>query len=130
MTRVIEELELLRGWWPELQYEQAGGWVLLRGYRLPAGVWNADIVDVAFQIPPQLPATPPYGFYVRPVLTLASGGVPSNYTQPSSEPPFGPGSWGKFSWAPVAWQPDADVRAGDNMVGFASSFADRLGEPS
>lgn len=130
MTRVADELELLRGWWPGLEYEPQGDWVLLRDYCVPAGLWSANLVEVVFQIPALVPATPPYGFYVRPVLTLAGGGMPANYTQPSSEPPFGAGLWGKFSWAPVAWQPHADVLLGDNMVGFASSFADRLKEGS
>jgi len=130
MTRIIEELELLRGWWSSLEYEAGERWVLLRSYRLPVGIWSSDQVDVAFQIPAQLPAEAPYGFYVRPPLTLAAGQMPSNYTYPPAEPPFGPGPWGRFSWAPVAWRPVADARAGDNMVGFALSIGDRLKEAS
>jgi hypothetical protein len=129
-ARIDEELELLRSWWVGLEYEATARWVLLRGYHVPAGIWNHDVLDVAFQIPAHLPAEAPYGFYVRPGLALISGAAPSNYTYPSAEPPFGDGPWGKFSWAPVAWQPTVEARGGDNMVCFASSIADRLREAS
>jgi hypothetical protein len=130
MMRVHEELELLRRWRPDLDYEPSARWVLLRAYRLPEGIWNAAAADVAFQLPAHLPGEAPYGFYVRPGLTLATGASPCNYTYPSVEPPFGDGPWGKFSWAPVAWRPAADARGGDNMVDFAASIGDRLREAS
>ena len=38
--------------------------------------------------------------------------------------------WGQFSWSPESWRPQAEVAAGDNMVHFARSIADRLGDPS
>jgi hypothetical protein len=130
MSRVDEELGLLRAWWPSLEYNPADRWVLLRGFRLTRGVWSAEVVDVAFQIPARLPAEAPYGFYVRPGLRLAGGALPSNYVEEGSGPPFGPGPWGKFSWAAIAWCPTVDARAGDNMVGFATSITDRLKEAS
>jgi hypothetical protein len=129
-ARIEQELELLRGWWTDLEYQADARWVLLGGYGVPPGIWSEDMVDIAFQIPAHLPAEAPYGFYVRPCLTLATGVTPSNYTYPSAEPPFGDGPWGKFSWAPVVWQPKAEARDGDNIVRFASSIADRLREAS
>jgi hypothetical protein len=127
--RIEEELGMLKACWPSLQFSEAGLWVLLPGQPLPDGHWdNTGAVDVAIQIPPQLPGQAPYGFYVRPGLAGAGGQNPTNYTFPSDEPPFGQGPWGKFSWSPVSWQPREPAAAGDNIVIFAHSVATRLGE--
>jgi hypothetical protein len=118
---------MLRACWPDLAFIEVGQWLFLPGYPLPAGLWDQTAVDVAIQIPLQLPGEAPYGFYVRPGLRTSSGDQPTNYTHPANEPPL-PGTWGKFSWAPVSWQPRASATAGDNMVGFTHSVALRLAE--
>ena len=130
-TRIAQELGLLRGWCSGLEYEERARWVLLSAYRLPAAIWTTSQVDVAFQIPAQLPAEAPYGFYVRPGLALLTGQLPSNYTHPAAGPPFGQGPWGRFSWAPVAWRPAAErTRRGQHGGVLLPSILDRLREPS
>lgn len=125
--RIAQELGMLRTCWPDLEYLEAGHWVRIPRYTVPRGIWNVDEVEVAFQIPEQLPGQAPYGFYVRPALRLAAdGSPPNNYTDPVTTP-FGEG-WGKFSWAPVDWRPAAEPAAGSNMVDFVRSLTDRLRE--
>jgi hypothetical protein len=129
MTRVAEELELLRTAYPALDYKLEGGqhWILLPQQPIPPR-WSAEEAEIAFMIPAQA-GQQPYAFFTRPAITLAGGGTPSNYTTPASTP------WGadfaQFSWAPLeTWVPKPDIRAGANMLNFARSFADRLGEAS
>lgn len=125
--RIAQELTMLRICWPDLEYVEAGHWVRIPRYALPRGIWTVEAVEVAFQIPEQLPGQAPYGFYVRPGLLLAEdNSPPGNYTYPAATP-FGDG-WGKFSWSPAEWRPAADPAAGSNMVGFVRSFSDRLRE--
>ncbi len=126
--RVRQELALLRGWWSSLEFVEAGLWVLLDGYQLPPAIWDRRTADVALQIPSQLPAQAPYGFYVFPHLQLNSGGAIGSYTYPAHEPPFARGPWGRFSWALTDWAPASDVLRGSNVVQFARSIADRLRE--
>lgn len=124
-TRVDTELALLRRHWPDLDYVEDGHWVRLPSRPVPAG-WNHDVAKVCFWIPREA-ATPPYGFYVQPVLMLVTGDskqAPTNYTAAASTP-FD-GEWAMFSWSPLAWRPDADVARGDHMVHFVRSFQDRL----
>ena len=119
---------MLRACWPSLQFVEAGLWVLLPDHPAPRRLWDRHSVDVAIQIPAELPGQAPYGFYVRSGLSALSGASPTNYTFPCEEPPFGAGPWGKFSWSPASWQPRSSATAGDNMVGFAHSVAQRLAE--
>jgi hypothetical protein len=125
--RIREELALLRGWWPGIEFVEAGLWLRLPEYQIPSVVWTPRVVEVALQIPPQLPGQEPYGFYARPGVT-AGGAAITNYTHPTHEPPFGDQPWGKFSWAPEAWRPSARVEQGSNMVEFTRSIADRFHE--
>src|SRR5919206_2402943 len=126
--RVEAEIALLKKRFPELEV-RPDLWCRFAQYRLPAGIWNVDVAELAFQIPAQLPGQQPYGFWVRPSLTLKAGGVPSNYS-PSVTTPLGDG-WGQFSWAPEIWGPSPTVETiaqGTNMVNFVESFAIRLRE--
>jgi hypothetical protein len=123
---VDEELALLRRNYPNLLYIEQGQWVLVSRYSLPSDIWEQEIVDVCFQIPEQIPGQAPYGFYVRPGLTLRSKEVVDNYTFPA---PTGFGSdWGKFSWQLDGWTPAANLVSGTNMVNFARSISDRLAQ--
>jgi hypothetical protein len=128
--RIETELAMLRACWPSLEFVEAGHWLLIPSQRLLDGLWDHAEVEIATQIPPQIPGQAPYGFYVRPGLLTAAGQAPANYTYPSDEPPFPGGSWGKFSWTPVCWAPQASATAGDNMVSFMHSIAERLREGS
>jgi hypothetical protein len=127
---VRAEIELLKKRFPDLEI-RPDLWCRFPQYRLPPGIWSVDVVELAFQVPPQLPGAQPYGFWVRPELALKNGGAIGSYT-PNVTIPLGSG-WGQFSWAPEAWTPAADVSditTGTNMVNFVESFAVRLREPS
>jgi hypothetical protein len=129
--RLEQELALLRSAYPDLEYRLVEGahWVRIPTHPVPSG-WayqGAEVVtaEIAFQIPAQA-GQAPYAFYVRPAITLALGGTPSNYTATAATP------WGdefaQFSWSPnEPWVPKADIRAGANMLNFARSFTERLG---
>lgn len=131
--RLELELELLRSGYPDLEHRlvEEVHWVRVPDYPIPDG-WVAGDEDIreaeaVFQVPPVGHA--PYAFRVRPVITLAGGATPSNYTAPVSTP------WGddfaQFSWSPLEpWVPKIDVRDGANMLNFARSFTERLKELS
>ena len=125
--RIAEELVLLRTVYPGLEHRELNGahWARIPAYPVPDG-WSARSVEIVFQIPVQ-PGQAPYAFCVRPVLLLANGSTPSNYTAAAVTP------WGadfaQFSWSPTqSWVPKADIRQGANMINFARSFADRFAE--
>lgn len=131
--RLDQELELLRSGYPDLEYRLVDGthWVRIPAYPVAGGWFAGDepvaTVEIVFQIPQAGQA--PYAFRTRPVIMLAGGGTPRNYTAPVSTP------WGnefaQFSWSPLEpWIPKTDIRAGANMLKFARSFAERLKEPS
>lgn len=128
--RIEKEIALLRQRYPDLEYREEGRWVLIRAYPLPAG-WSREHTDVAFQIPPTFPGTPPYGIYVQAGLTF-NGERPDNYTEPAStQPPFG-GAWGLFSWSTVdgQWKATAepDPVRGYTLVAWVNGFGERFRE--
>ena len=136
MNRVEAELDLLRRWFREvLDYEPAGQWVRLRDYRVPPSLWKPSLLEVAFQVPPDVAANP-YGFYPRPSgadstaedqLRPAIGDGPiGNYTFPASTP-WGE-SWGQFSWQLVEWQPRDPITEGSTVLEFARSITSRFQE--
>jgi len=130
--RLEQELALLRSAYPDLEHirQDELDWVRIRSYPLPDG-WEyqraaVSTAEVAFRIPAQI-GEAPYAFFVRPRLTLSEGRTPANYTAEAATP------WGQdfaqFSWAiEGSWVPKANIRAGANMLNFARSFAQRLGE--
>jgi hypothetical protein len=131
--RLKQELDLLKEAYPDLEYRQEGEahWVRIPRYPLPVGWVYAgqplSSVEVAFQIPDQI-GEGPRRFYVRPAVTLAAGEEIGHYA-PSDTCPWG-SDFGSFSWHPIEWVPTADVRMGANMVRYARSVAERLGELS
>lgn len=125
---VERNLELLRGVFPTLEYQLLDGvnWVRIASYRLPAGVWQQETVELAFRIPAE-PGEAPYGFWVRPNPSPLNGAAIGNYTYPAMTA-WGD-DWGQFSFAPEGpWQPKADVDSGANMVNYALGIAARLRE--
>ncbi len=127
---VEANLTLLRGAYADLETKIVDGvvWLRIPRYPLPPDVWSQSVVDVAFRIPTTA-GEAPYGFWVHPPLTLASGTGIANYSYPASTPWGDDG--GQFSFAPAEpWQPKADVRSGPNMLNFARGIADRLREGS
>lgn len=129
MSRVEQELDLLRTAFPDLDYRLVDGvhWVRIPSYSVPPG-WSHQQVEVVFQIPGE-PGQQPYAFRTRPGLALADGATPTSYSAPVATP-WGD-DFGQFSWAPDGqWIPRADIRAGANMLNFVQSFSDRLGDVS
>lgn len=124
--RIEQELALLMTVYQDLEWHPDTLWVRMPVYILPVGVWRLSQVELAFQMPQDLPGQQPYGFWVRPNLEPAGGGAPTNYTYPVSIA-LGEG-WGQFSWSPAAWQPQVEIAAGSNMLDFVRSIADRLRE--
>lgn len=124
--RIDQELALLRGAFPDLEYKPEGRWIRIPRYPVPDGVWNESVVEVSFQIPEQIPGQQPYGFYVRPGMTLLNGQPIDNYVYPS--PTVFGGDWGKFSWQLLVWAPKDNIVAGTNMLNFARSLAERFRE--
>ena len=124
--RVNQELDLLKTRYSNLQYQPDAQWVLIREYSLPSG-WNFTTVDLAFQIPPQYPAAPPYGICV-PAGIQFNGQRPNNYTEPApSQPPFA-GNWGIFSWTTEdgLWQSHAELTKGSNLLNWVIGFRQRF----
>lgn len=126
--RIAQEVALLMAAYPEMEWRPHDCWARIARYPVPSTIWTVDSTEVAFQLPAQLPGQAPYGFWVKPDLTLRSGGAINNYSYPVVTP-FGPG-WGQFSWAPDTWRPGATAREGTSMLDFVRSFADRLREGS
>lgn len=124
--RIGQELALLKTVYPDLEWHPDSLWVRIPSYPLPDGVWEQSEIELAFQMPQNLPGQQPYGFWVRPDLRLANGAAPNNYTYPVATP-LGEG-WGQFSWSLISWQPKADITAGSNMLNFVRSIAHRLRE--
>lgn len=122
--RLTTEISLLRTRFPDLEYNEAGRWILLPTYPVPAG-WSPSPVPVAFQIQPSYPATPPYAFCV-PEDLRCNGAVPGNSSAPVSVP-F-PGTWRQISWAPESWTPGAQPQTGSNLVQWALGFIQRFKE--
>jgi hypothetical protein len=123
-----EELELLREYFPELEYSEHGGehWCRLPSYPVTGGKFRPESVEVAFRIPPR-PGEPPYAFWVRPAVEAVNGGPIQNYTNPA--PTAWGSDWAQFSWSPLEWVPKADVGTPPNMLTFVRSFADRFEGP-
>jgi len=125
--RIEQELVLLRGRWPDVDFRPAGYWFRVPGYPLLAG-WNRPVPGVAFQPQVSHAGTPPHGVYVPAGLTF-NGQRPDNYTEPApAQPPFG-GVWGIFSWTPDGdWRPTADPKTSANLLNWAVGIAARFRE--
>lgn len=122
--RIEQEIEMLRQRFPQL--ERNRNWIRIPNYPLPEG-WNRTATDVAFEIPPQYPGTPPYGI-CTPVGLMFRGAPPDSYTPSHAEVPFA-GTWGRFSWAPEEqWRPTRDPHTGTNLLNWAIGFAQRFKE--
>lgn len=128
LERIEAELALLRSRYPRLEYQATGQWIRIPSYTLPDG-WSQKATDVAFQIPPAYPGTPPYGIHTPVGLTF-NGARPDNYVEPAQTAPPFPGTWGVFSWAPAdgEWRPTGDIVSGSNLTNWTQGFADRFRE--
>ena len=123
--RILQEIALLKGKYPNLQHGENHDWIMISDYALPEG-YNRKATRVLFLIPPTYPHTPPDNFYVDSGLKFGNGNPLTNYGEGSAIP-FG-GAWGRFSWHPEEWQSAPDVKSGDNLLTFVRSISIRLRE--
>ena len=125
--RINEELNLIRQWFPGVEYHEEGYWIRIPSFHLPEG-WNQSSTEVVFQVPIGYPGSPPYGIYV-PIGIQFHNSKPDNYVEPAgNQPPF-TGSWGVFSWSPGnGWRATADLRKGSNLLNWVLGFAARFSE--
>lgn len=130
MDRALEELELLKQAYPNLERKDSGGniWVKIPGHKVAGSLWKRNEVDIAFKIPSQA-GEAPYGFFVLSKMELKDEKNINNYTFPATTP-FD-GEWGQFSWTihpDEPWVIRSDIKEGSNMLKFVRSFNDRLKE--
>jgi hypothetical protein len=123
--RVAAEIELVRSRYPSVEFREQDFWARIPDYPLPEG-WGPESAEIAFQVPPDIFAQQPYGFWVRPALSVPGAGVPSDSSGPVATG-FGEG-FQQFSWAPEGWRPGPEPRAGSNLLDFVSSFVQRLSQ--
>lgn len=127
--RIEQEIALLKKYFPDLEYSEAGHWFRIPNYSLPEG-WNRAKTDVAFQLPPAgFPGTPPYGIYT-PSGLIFKVSRPDAYTDPApAQPPFG-GTWAIFSWQPQdgEWRATVDIHSGSNLLNWVRGFSERFKE--
>ncbi len=123
--RLEAELALVRTAFPDLEFLADGLWARVPAYPMPEG-WGLEHAEIAFQFRRDSIAEEPYGFWVRPPLTLPGGGTPTNTSGPVATG-FGD-NFQQFSWAPEGWAPAVDLRCGTNMLNWVRSFRKRLAE--
>lgn len=128
MSRIEEEVALLKTRFPDAEYRPDGRWGRVPSYDLPSG-WGPSSIQLAFLVPVEYPGAPPYGIYVPSGMRFG-GRTPNNYTDTApAQPPFG-GTWGLFSWTTQdgLWHPAADVRKGSNLLHWVLGFRRRFEE--
>ncbi len=126
--RIVQEIDLLKTRFAELEWQPVGQWVRIPKYLLPPG-WNSSDTQLAFPIPIEYPGGPPYGIYV-PAGIRFGGQLPNSYTeQAPTQPPFG-GAWGIFSSTTQdgAWHATADLTKGSNLLNWVLGFQRRFEE--
>lgn len=136
IDRIEGELDLLRKFYPDIEYDESAKIFVIPTYTIQTDFWSSKTVRLAFQVPSGYPGQPPYAFYIEGGLKLREKSdqaadqhvdkIPSNYAE-CPLPPFG-GTWGMFSWAHENWKPTADLSSGSNLLNFVQSFKDRFAE--
>lgn len=126
LERRQKEIELLRKKYGPLEHGQNLDWILFKEFPLSLG-WNGEKTPLLILIPPGYPITPPDNFYVPVGFRLASGAVPSNYSEPATH--LGQ-QWGQFSFHADQnqWRPSGDLLEGDNLLTFMLQVEKRLKE--
>jgi hypothetical protein len=122
----LQEIEILRRKYGPVEHGPNLDWIRFKEFPFPPG-WSCQTTDLLVIIPPGYSATPPDNFYVRNGLRLASGTMPSNYSENQSV--LG-NSWGQFSFHAEAWKPSTDLKNGDSLLTFMLGVERRLQELS
>lgn len=125
LKRILQEVELLRNKYGDLECDPDGNWILFTRFKVPPG-WNREYTELLVNIPPGYPSTPPDNFYVPVGFKLANGQDPNAYTEGH---PFLERQWGQFSYhSDGGWNPSENVLDGDNLQSFMLKVVDRLRE--
>jgi hypothetical protein len=127
IERRLQEVELLRKQYGELEYGPNVEWILFKKFKLPPG-WDREHTELLVLVEAGYPSTPPNNFYVPVGFKLASGQTIGNYTE--SHTHIGR-SWGQFSYhIDGEWRPANNILDGDNLQTFTIKVLDRLREAS
>jgi hypothetical protein len=80
--------------------------IILKGYALPDGRFDADVADILILLPPGFPDVSPDMFYLLPWVKL----VPANRFPNAADQPlsFGGKSWQRWSRHNNDWRPGVD----------------------
>lgn len=126
MSRVDDEVDLVRARFPTAEVDPHGQWVLVPDVALPTG-WSMDSTPVLVEVPQGYPSTPPDNFYTSPDLKLASGAVPANT---SGIRVFDETPWLQFSFHVEAadWRPHAEIANSHTLVTYLEGVLQRLEE--
>lgn len=125
--RISEEIQLLKKYYPDLEYDVNNNCIKIPNYSIPKDMsWNMESVDICFFIPIGYPGSPPYGFFVSEGLNFNNQPLNNTNINPSIKPQFA-GNWILVSWShDNNWRPNADIRKGSNLLNFVRTFADRF----
>ena len=125
MSRILQEVELVRRDFSEVEVTPDFLHILVRNFPLPPGVFNRSSTTFLIVVTAAFPTAPPDNFFVDAGLRTASGETLNNYSEPvvKQDTP-----WGQFSWHPKDWRPAAEIEAGDNLRTFITSCNSRLQE--
>jgi len=126
LDRRLQEIELLRKKYGPLEQGANLEWVLFKEFPLPSG-WNRSTTPLLVLIPSGYPMVPPDNFYVQTGLRLASGAMPSNFSEGQNQ--LGQ-QWAQFSFhvQKEEWRPTAGILEGDNLLTFMLGVERRLKE--
>lgn len=117
LDRIADELELLKRYYPDIEYQFANG---LHWFYLPNLVFDMErpSIPVVFYVTEGHPGAEPYGFFFPQSETST---LPVKNTRAKVCPPF-EGAWTFVSWSPVTWRPKGDLISGDNLWGWSRGF--------
>ncbi|MGH9921781.1 MAG: E2/UBC family protein [Nitrososphaerales archaeon] len=126
IERRLQEVELLRKQYGELEHGTSVEWILFKKFKLPLG-WDREFTELFVLVPAGYPSTPPDNFFVPVGFKLANGQKIDAYTEP--HPHIGR-QWGQFSYHIIdgEWRPANNILEGDNLQTFMIKVLDRLKE--
>lgn len=124
--RLRQDIALVQGRYPDVEYREEGQWVFLPHYMVPTDAWDRREYAVCFQLRPGYPDIGPYGINVSPPPRGKNGEMPGNYVDnPKPKPPF-PGAWGRFSWEINGWRATPDLVAGSTLLNYVETIRKRF----
>ena len=125
IERLLQEVEILRKQYGELEYDPNVTWILFKEFKLPSG-WYKEYIELLIKVPSGYPSIPPDNFFVPTGFKLASGQPIDRCTLVA---PFLDKAWLQFSYhIDGEWNPSENILEGDNLMSFTLKVFDRLKE--